>query len=305
MLRKVLIGSKLRESTGVQLWTNTKDLLDTGAVTPFLSNSIATSIFGGEASIAASWAMDEEINSPFSDTENRDLARVTQYYSVRKNDRTEAKRSYLNALKAFLLGKALEDKQVDDDLIQELAQQSRTTTFSQLAHELGYPRYRTPEHNPLRLIAEFPLPIYITTSYHDFLEVALAQTGYKQPVTELFYWDDTLHHIPSIWDREKDYVPSSERPLVYHLYGIDRYPESLILTEDDYLDCLARLTMLRHVVTVPENIRGIPAPVKIAISGRSLLMLGYGIYDWDFRVLFRGLIQATRDTRDKRSIRAV
>ena len=48
----------------------------------------------------------------------------------------------------------------------------------------------------------------------------------------------------------------------------------------------------------PQNNKGaLPAPIKIAVAGRSLLLLGYNIYDWDFRVLFRGLIQSTRDAR--------
>ena len=33
-----------------------------------------------------------------------------------------------------------------------------------------------------------PLPIYITTSHHQFLETALAQTQNKKPVSEIFYW---------------------------------------------------------------------------------------------------------------------
>ena len=37
--------------------------------------------------------------------------------------------------------------------------------------------------NPLRLLAEMPLRIYLTTCQHEFIETALAQTGRKDPVS--------------------------------------------------------------------------------------------------------------------------
>src|SRR5262249_39565160 len=163
----------------------------------------ALAILGGEATIAASWASDDAVKSPLGDADNRNLARVTQYYSVARNDRREAKRYYLDSLKSYLLGIASDAPQADPDLIEELTQKvahDETLTFSRLAFELNYPRFADVEHNPLRLLAELPLPIYITTSPHDFLEVALLQTGRKQPVSEIFYWDDTLYHIPSLWE---------------------------------------------------------------------------------------------------------
>ena len=56
----------------------------------------------------------------------------------------------------------------------------------------GLPALRAVEANPFRLLAEMPLPIYITTSHHQFLEYALAQTQNKRPVSEIFYWGDHL-----------------------------------------------------------------------------------------------------------------
>ncbi len=315
MLKKIGIFNRPKENEG-QLWADARQLLESGAITPFLSNKPAWDIFrneanpDGEVNIAASWSSDDAVKSPLTELDNRNLARVTQYYSIAKNDRREAKRYYLDSLKSYLLSLAADDPTADHDLIEDMLQKvahDDTLTFSRLAFELGYPRYMDIQRHALRLLAELPLPIYITTSPHDFLEVALTQTGNKQPVSEIFYWDDTLYHIPSIWESEPAYQPTAQRPLVYHLYGSDKYPESLVLTEDDYLDCLGRLTMLRYLVNSSNNNSSsqnllnhkgaLPAPVKIAIGGRSLLLLGYNITDWDFRVLFRGLIQANREAR--------
>ncbi|MCE7983700.1 MAG: hypothetical protein DYG89_21200 [Caldilinea sp. CFX5] len=292
------------ENTEGQLWRDAKSLINQGAITPFISHRLATDIFGGEALVATSWAADEQINSPLSESENRSLARVAHYYSVQTDDRRAVKEYLLDSLKGYLLAMA---QAQDPEGVAELAPKQNDLTFSAIAHQLGYPQVVDVNRDPLRLLAEMPLPIYITTCYHDFLEVALSTTGRKTPVSEIFYWNDTLYHIPSIWDREAGYQPTPERPLVYHLYGIDAYPESLVVSEDDYFDCFERLTTLPYLVNSsnnnssnanPQNNKGaLPAPIKIAIAGRSLLLLGYAIDDWDFRVLFRGLIQSVRAAR--------
>ena len=72
--------------------------------------------------------------------------------------------------------------------------------FSAIARELGYPRFKRATANPFRMLAEMPLPIYITTSHHEFLEFALAQTQNKRPVSEIFYWGEHLERIPSVFD---------------------------------------------------------------------------------------------------------
>jgi len=56
----------------------------------------------------------------------------------------------------------------------------------------------------------------------------------------------------------------------------------LVLTEDDHMDFLVAISSERR--TIPDRIRG-------ALADSSLLLLGYRLRDWDFRVLFRGLIK--------------
>ena len=181
--------------------------------------------------------------------------------------------------------------------------------FSEIARDLGYPRFERVEANPFRLLAEMPLPIYITTSHHQFLEYALAQTQNKNPVSEIFYWGDHLESIPSIFDERPDWEPSVKQPLVYHLYGLDKYPESMALTEDDFLDLLDKLVELRYQVKLAETAgqgvlrrrHDLPAPVRMALSGTALLTLGYSVLTWEFRVLFRGLIRSSGESRRNRN----
>ena len=90
-------------------------------------------------------------------------------------------------------------------------------------------------------MADFDLPIYLTTSYHNFIEVALKRAG-KEPRTEICRWHKGLESIPSVFDDE-DYEPTKDEPLVYHLHGSDLHPESLVLSEDNYLEFLVAISV--------------------------------------------------------------
>ena len=186
-------------------WPDTKDRVAQGRITPFISNYMSAALFGiPRGQLAVQWAKD--IGSPFAEADNRDIAHVAQYYAVtHENNRLEAKQNYLNMLTDYLLGKASQDESVDQELVQDLLAGfeqcgSCGKPFSEIARDLGYPRFDAVEANPFRLLAEMPLPIYITTSHHQFLEYALAQTQNKEPVSEIFYWGDHFESIPSIFD---------------------------------------------------------------------------------------------------------
>jgi len=68
------------------------------------------------------------------------------------NDRLEAKQNYLNALTDYLLGRASEDKTVDQDLVgdcwQGLRRMGASGNPSRDRPDLGYPRFDRVEANP-------------------------------------------------------------------------------------------------------------------------------------------------------------
>ncbi|MEM7348496.1 MAG: hypothetical protein AAF485_30080, partial [Chloroflexota bacterium] len=209
MLKKRKLVKKKLSSEVDSFWGDTKTQLERGTITPFVSNFMSARIFDLDpADVAESWAEDEEIASPLSNQANRQLAQVAQYYSIQESARA-AKTHYLASLAGFLLGLVEDDDDLDPDLLEEIEETAAKKSFSEIAYELGYPKFSGAQQNPLRLLAELPLPIYLTTSYHDFLEVALSRAN-KRPVSEIFYWDDTLYHIPSIYDQEPDYEPTVE-----------------------------------------------------------------------------------------------
>ena len=85
--------------------------------------------------------------------------------------------------------------------------------------------------------------------------------------------------VPSVYDREKDYVPTPARPLVYHFFGSATYQDSSVVTQDTYVDALVAASR-KETTTVP------PA-VNKALTSTTLLFLGFQLDDWSFRVLFR------------------
>jgi hypothetical protein len=144
---------------------------------------------------------------------------------------------------------------------------------------------RTPPNfvgvEPHSVLARLPLPIYITTNYDPFMYEALAHER-KEPRRDLCRWNRS----PAVaaFLRENDlssFVPTVANPLVFHLHGSTDVPESMVLTEDDYLDFL---------VTISQDTSILPHQIQRALAGSSLLFVGYSLADWDFRVIHRGLV---------------
>jgi len=79
-------------------------------------------------------------------------------------------------------------------------------------------------------------------------------------------------------------------PLVYHLYGLEAYPQTLVLSEDDYLNFL--IAMVEDTNTLNPVV---PLGLRRALGESHLIMLGYNLADWDFRVLFRFILKFRRD----------
>jgi len=138
------------------------------------------------------------------------------------------------------------------------------------------PDYTNPAE-PHRVLASLPLPLYVTTNYDNFMTQALLKCD-KDAHQDLCRWNKYLKDQPSALD--DGFRPTTANPLVFHLHGYNPLAESLVLTEDDYMDFLVN-------ISVDEQL--IPPLIQKAFTGTSLLFIGYRIADWNFRVLLRGL----------------
>lgn len=132
------------------------------------------------------------------------------------------------------------------------------------------------------LLADFELPLYITTNPGSFMAEALARREGIEPRREGLRWEPR----PGRPQHVLDPPPDSQRPVVFHLNGSDSDAEQqrhLVLSEDDYFTHLVRL--------VRDQNRCLPMDVVEALSRHSYLFLGYSLDDWEFRILLHGLLK--------------
>jgi SIR2-like domain len=134
---------------------------------------------------------------------------------------------------------------------------------------------------PHALLAELPLPLYLTTNYDDFMTRALEWRG-RAAIQEICKWNpsDPVSEEPAWLLSHPAEKLNPETPVVFHLHGRFGLPESLVLTEDDYFDIMLALRS--------DDV--LPHQVSRAMANTSLLFIGYSLGDPDFRILHRSLV---------------
>jgi hypothetical protein len=222
-------------------WETLVERIIGGNCTPFLGAGAVTPALPLGAEIAREWAA--TYGYPLDD--DHDLARVAQYLSIHREDAMWPKEQIAKRIKQLPLPDITQPNEVH------------------------------------AVLAHLPLSIYITTNYDHSMFEALVAAG-KDPRREICRWNGSpaVEQEPSPFD-DTAYKPSVANPVVYHLHGHVDLPESIVLTEDDYLDFL---------VTVTRDPNLLPHYVKRALSAHSLVFIGYRLADWDFRVIHRGLM---------------
>jgi hypothetical protein len=153
-----------------------------------------------------------------------------------------------------------------DELDRQIQEQKQTPDFRNAGQ-------------PHRILAELPLATYITTNYDDFMAQALKALPMPRDVKEeICRWNSLIKDRPSLFD--EGYKPTPANPVVFHLHGHLGDPYSYVLTEDDYLAFL---------VNIAQDASIIPPAIQKALTQTSLLFIGYGLADWNFRVLLQTL----------------
>ncbi len=349
-----------------------------GKCTPIISDRWYSHLLPDYDQLSSAWAKD--IDYPLGDSFS--LTRLAQYLSITIGD-SSAKEEFLTFIKAYYIAKKL--GKTSDQVVSEHGQRLIDIPLSSVITRMGYGTESSNGVEPLQLIAQLPSPIYLTTSYFNFIELAL-QKQHRQPQAELCIWndnirgvsDDSINSLPSlhyliaqsfnsdelqdlclrlgeeyenipgtgraakarelvlymqrrqrlpalvelakqfrptlkwpdlllsspmdsgiadawksVFRENSSYRPTPENPLVYHLYGVETYPRLMVLSEDNHLDFLIRISQERRLI---------PPIIAQALEDSSLLLLGYRIHDWDFRTIFRGLISSRRGVRREVSI---
>lgn len=272
------------------------EYLRTGRVVPVISDEMVTNlVLRGRNGLIEGYA--EYIGFPMQE-DRHDLLKMARYRAIIGVDGkalvdSELRSEFLNYVKnrIYYMG---EDDKLDENLLEEAERDVDTLSASEFAARLDYPRFDQGQEDPLLILADLPLPIYLTTSPYTFLEAALRRAG-KEPQSEFCRW----HPNSGTFDIRDQ--PTREKPLVFHLFGLDKHAESIVLTEDDYLEFLVKVSKYEGTDNDP-----VPYPVRRAISDSALVLLGFEIASWSFRVLFAGLIKpATMTHRGKCCLQVV
>lgn len=145
-----------------------------------------------------------------------------------------------------------------------------------------------------QFLAELDVPLLIvTTNYDDLIERAFRLKG--KPFHLVTYPTDRKDLAASVlWWRPGATEPEPHPPktlplsltntsIIYKMHGgVDRQTrkwDSFVITEEDYVDFLARMT----------GQTAIPARFMLEFRRRHFLFLGYGLKDWNLRVMMKNL----------------
>lgn len=160
---------------------------------------------------------------------------------------------------------------------------------SEIVKRAGYPDFQKPDE-PHMLLAGLPLPLYMTTNYDDFMFQALKKIEGKDPQFFINRWYDIEPKFGgrAVAAETLDINPTVSKPAVYYFHGHMDYLDTMVLTEDDYLDFLVRISRDQTLI---------PPRIQQAIGGTSLLFIGYSLNDTNFRVIFRGLVENQKSAR--------
>ncbi|WP_066361719.1 SIR2 family NAD-dependent protein deacylase [Herbidospora mongoliensis] len=238
-------------------WKRLVFQLSKGACTPFLGAGACDGILPSGRQLSRKLAEDGQY--PFHDKDN--LTKVTQFLAMRFGESVHVK-----------------------EMISEELRVSRTPDFDD-------------PQDPHGLLAKFPLPVYLTTNYDDFIFQSLKWVG-KDPSVAMCRWNEGIEGNAEIFQEEAGWNPRPESPLVYHLHGRLDTPSSLVVTEDDYIEFITNLAHDRAAETPVM----LPPVILGALTTRSLLFVGYSLQDWNFRVLFNGLQRAVPGINRRRHL---
>lgn len=152
-----------------------------------------------------------------------------------------------------------------------------------------------------RLHAALPgfdgLRLVMTTNYDDMIEEAFVAAG--RPFDLVVHTTDPKLGGRVLWwphgsDQAERVLPGSldvdleQTTVIYKMHGtVDPSGrDQFVITENDYVDFLTRLTTRKAV----------PAMISEHFRSRHFLFLGYGLGDWNFRVVLHQLHGEARRT---------
>jgi hypothetical protein len=258
-LRTAALTNSLGTETTLseQDWSDLLEKIEGGSCTPFLGAGASRTILPTGENLAEQWA--DKFGFPFPHRRS-ELPAVAQFVGISKENDIWPKEEVVRSFKRIVSGIDLQEA------------------------------FRQP--NALSTLADLPFPVYMTTNYDDLLFQALQAKG-KNPKFDICCWNQITKDLPihsPLKDRKVLFEPSAQCPVIFHLHGHQRFPQSIVLTEDDYYNFIVAMSQR------PKTNLNTMLPPRIlqAIKHGSLLFIGYRLTDLSFLVLFRTLFEESK-----------
>ena len=255
-----------------------EDLLQSGQVVPFLGAGVN---FGMRTTPGAKWDDKNPTFLPSGVELSRFLASKSNFPSADERDRSDLAK-----------------------VASYFAETSARSRLCQRLHEV-FDRDFEPcgIHNYLAGL-EKPTLI-VTTNYDDLTEQAFIRAG--KPYDLVIHPTDHKDIGASVlWWRYQEKEPEAVVPnklvidlnkttVIYKMHGtVDRQLkrwDSYVITEEDYVDFLSRMM----------GQSAVPAPFMRHFKTRHFLFMGYGLNDWNLRVVLHNLRMVMPDADEKPS----
>lgn len=161
-------------------------------------------------------------------------------------------------------------------------------------------------------LASIPTPLLIvTTNYDTLLEQAFQSAGKKydlvihppsdkkETANTIWWWPDGATEPTETASNELDPDILEQKTIIYKMHGTIKRDspnwDSFVITEEDYVDFLSRMT----------SQKAIPSIFYKHFRTRSFLFLGYGLGDWNLRVVLKDLdnyLKSERHDEEDRSV---
>lgn len=151
-------------------------------------------------------------------------------------------------------------------------------------------------------LADLPIPLLIvTTNYDDLIEEAFRRkckqfhlvvhpTDHKDLSASVLWWGPNATE-PIPFHPSRLPLSLSDTTIIYKMHGgVNRKTEkwdSFVITEEDYVEFLARMT----------GQSAIPARFTLHFRKCRFLFLGYGLRDWNLRVMLKNLRVAPSEAK--------
>ena len=130
----------------------------------------------------------------------------------------------------------------------------------------------------LRALAELDFPVVVTTNYDTLFQKALIDAG-KMPILSVYHSNE--EGIP-VENCEMTDAPQTRHPFLHKMHGDIQTRESLVITDEDYVQFILRMRDSGPFQVIPEA-------VLEAFKKAPTLFVGYSLRDYDLRTLWKWL----------------